>query len=211
MAAMDRFHIKIIGRGGHGAMPHLCVDALEVGTQVVNALQRISSRHIDPLSPTVVTIGSFQAGSAFNIISGDAQLSGTTRTFDRGIWVGWKERLDKIIRGVCESMDARYTFAFDQGCPPLANDPKMAELVRTCASRVVGSERIVEPEPTMGGEDMAYYLERSKGCYFFLGSGREGCAPLHHPEFDWNEDILLFGIETYCRLVWELLGEKAHS
>jgi len=206
MAAMDRFDIRIIGKGGHGAMPHLCVDALEVGTQVVNALQRIPSRQMNPLSPTVVTVGSFQAGSTFNVIPGEAEMRGTTRTFDRDIWSSWPERVEKIVRGVCESMGADYELKYTQGYPPLLNDESMAEVVRKCAADVVGEERVIEPEQTMGGEDMAFYLEKSKGCFFFLGVGREGCAPLHNPEFDLNEDVLLTGVETYCRVAFELLG-----
>ncbi len=206
MAAMDRFDIRIIGKGGHGAMPHLCVDALEVGTQVVNALQRIASRQMNPLSPTVVTVGSFQAGTTFNVIPGEAEMCGTTRTFDRDIWKSWPERVEKIVRGVCESMGADYELKYTQGYPPLLNDESMAEVVRKCAADVVGEERVIEPEQTMGGEDMAFYLEKSKGCFFFLGVGREGCAPLHNPEFDLNEDVLLTGVETYCRVAFELLG-----
>jgi len=206
MAAMDRFDIRIIGKGGHGAMPHLCVDALEVGTQVVNALQRIASRQMNPLSPTVVTVGSFQAGTTFNVIPGEAEMCGTTRTFDRDIWKSWPERVEKIVRGVCGSMGADYELKYTQGYPPLLNDESMAEVVRKCAADVVGEERVIEPEQTMGGEDMAFYLEKSKGCFFFLGVGREGCAPLHNPQFDLNEDVLLTGVETYCRVAFELLG-----
>ena len=206
MAAMDRFDLKIVGRGGHGAMPHLCVDALEVGTQVVNALQRISSRHMNPLSPTVVTVGSFHAGTEFNIIPGEAELSGTTRTFDRAIWASWPERLEKIIDGVCQSMDATYELKFEQGYPPIVNDADMADLVKTCAAEVVGESQVMEPEPTMGGEDMSYFLEKTKGCFFFLGTGRDGDTPIHNPEFDFNEDILPLGVETFCRIAYELLG-----
>ena len=205
MAAMDRFDLKIIGKGGHGAMPHLCLDALEVGTQVINALQRIVSRQMNPLSPTVVTVGRFQAGSTFNVIPGEAEMCGTTRTFDRQIWLSWPERIEKVVRGVCESMGAQYELQYTQGYPPLLNDEEMAEWVRKCAVDVVGEDKIVEPEPTMGGEDMAFYLEKSKGCFFFLGVGREGCAPLHNPKFDFNEDVLPLGVETYCRLACELL------
>ncbi len=206
MAAMDRFDLKIIGRGGHGAMPHLCVDALEVGNQVVNALQRIVSRQMNPLQPAVVTIGSFHAGKTFNIIAGEAEMCGTTRTFDRDIWSSWPERMEKIIRGVCESMNAEYELKYTQGYPPTINDESMTEVVRRCAKDVVGGERVIEPEPTMGGEDMAFYLEKSKGCYFFLGVGREGCASLHNPKFDLNEDVLLTGVEMYCHVAFELLG-----
>jgi amidohydrolase len=205
MAAMDRFDLKIIGKGGHGAMPHLCLDALEVGTQVINALQRIVSRQMNPLSPTVLTVGRFQAGSTFNVIPGEAEMCGTTRTFDRQIWLSWPERIEKVVRGVCESMGAQYDLQYSQGYPPLLNDVEMAERVRKCAADVVGEDKVVEPEPTMGGEDMAFYLEKSKGCFFFLGVGREGCASLHNPTFDFNEDVLPLGVETYCRLAYELL------
>lgn len=206
MAAMDRFDIKIKGKGGHGAMPHLSIDALEVGTQVVNALQRIASRQMNPLLPTVVTVGSFHAGTTFNVIPGEAVMCGTTRTFDRETWNSWPSRIEKIVRGVCESMGAEYELTYTQGYPPTLNDKLMAEIVRRCAVEVVGKERVIEPEPTMGGEDMAFFFEKSKGCFFFLGVGREGCAPIHNPKFDFNEDVLLTGIETYCRVAFELLG-----
>jgi amidohydrolase len=205
MAAMNRFDIRIIGSEGHGAMPHLCVDALEVGTQVVNALQRIVSRHMNPLKPTVVSVGAFHAGKAFNIIPGEAELCGTTRTFDLEIWNTWEPRIRKILQGVCDSMGARFELKFDFGYPPTINDPFMADLVRRCAEEVVGPDKVLEPEPTMGGEDMSYYLQRAKGCFFFLGVGRPGCAPLHNARFDFNEDVLLIGIETYCRVALQLL------
>jgi len=176
MAAMDRFDIKIIGRGGHGAMPHLCLDALEVGTQVINSLQRIVSRQMDPLQPSVVTVGSFHAGSTFNVIPGEAEMCGTTRTFDHDIWNSWQERIDKIVRGVCESMGATYELKYTQGYPPLLNDESMTQVVQRCAEAVVGKENVFEPEQTMGGEDMAFYLEKSRGCFFFLGRPGRLCA-----------------------------------
>ena len=205
MAAMDRFDLKIIGRGGHGAMPHQCVDALEVGSQVVNALQRMVSRQMDPVSPAVVTVGSFHSGSAFNVIPGKAEMCGTTRTFDRAVWKRLPEQMERIVRGVCESMGASYELDYVHGYPPLINDAEVTHVVRTCAEAAVGKERVLEPESTMGGEDMAYFLEKSKGCFFFLGVGREGCAPLHNAGFDFNEKTLSLGIETYCRIAWELL------
>jgi amidohydrolase len=208
MAAMNRFDIRILGSQGHGAMPHLCVDALEVGTQVVNALQRIVSRHMNPLKPTVVSIGAFHAGKAFNIIPGEAELSGTTRTFDLEVWNSWESRMKKILQGVCDSMGARFELHFEFGYPPTINDGFMADLVRRCAEAIVGSGRVFEPEPTMGGEDMSYYLQRAKGCFFFLGVGRPGGAPLHNAKFDFNEDMLLLGVETYCRIAHELLASQ---
>ncbi|MBW1781194.1 MAG: amidohydrolase [Deltaproteobacteria bacterium] len=211
MAAMDRFDIRIIGKGGHGAMPHVCVDALDTGVQVINALQRIVSRQMNPLSPAVVTVGSFQSGTAFNIIPSEANISGTTRTFDRNIWKSWPDRIEQVVRGVCRSMGADYELAYSEGYPPLQNDASIAEVIRECAENVVGAEQVIEPEPTMGGEDMAFYLERAKGCFFFLGTGREGCASLHSPEFDFDEDVLLAGVETFCRTALKLLGRETHA
>ncbi|MBW2284023.1 MAG: amidohydrolase, partial [Deltaproteobacteria bacterium] len=140
MAAMDRFDIRIIGKGGHGAMPHACVDALEVGTQVVSALQRIVSRHMNPLEPAVVSIGSFHAGAAFNIIPQEATLSGTTRTFNEAIWASWEQRLHTVLRGVCAAMGADYELTFVKGFPPTVNDDTVSEVVRRCAEQVVGPE-----------------------------------------------------------------------
>jgi amidohydrolase len=205
LAAMDRFDIKIFGRGGHGAMPNLCVDALEVGTQVVNALQRIVSRHMDPLQPTVVTVGTFHAGTAFNIIPGEAELSGTTRTFDLGFAKSSQERVEKIVRGVCESMGAEFELSYAFAYPPTINDEFMAEVVSRCAAQVVGQENVLEPEKTMGGEDFSFYAQNSKGCFFTLGVGREDAAPVHNPKFDFKEDLMLLGVETYCRVAQELL------
>jgi amidohydrolase len=205
LAAMDRFDIRIIGRGGHGAMPHVCVDALEVGTQAINALQRVVSRQMNPLKPAVVTVGSFHAGTTFNVIPGEAVMSGTTRTFDLDIWDSWEGRIRKIIKGVCESMGATFELTYSKGYPPTVNDPSIAEVVRRCAEEVVGRDRVVEPETSMGGEDMSFFLQRAKGCFFFLGVERPGCAPLHNANFDFNEDVLLLGVETYCRVAMELL------
>ena len=208
MAAMDRFDIKIKGKGGHGAMPHLSVDALEVGTQVVNALQRIVSRQMDPLEPTVVTIGTFHAGTAFNIIPAEAEMSGTTRTFNPDIWNSWEARIAKVVRGVCDSMGCDFELKFSKGYPVTINDAPMAEIVRGCAAKVVGEDRVVVPRKTLGGEDFAYYLQRSQGCYFALGVGRDGAVPVHNPAFDFNEDVMLLGMETHCRIGLELLKQK---
>ena len=208
MAAMDRFELTILGRSGHGAMPHLCVDAIDVATQVINALQRVVSRQMDPIRPAVLTVGTFHAGSAFNVIPEKAVLSGTTRTFDREIWQQFPRQVEKIIRGVCDSMGASYELNYMKGFPPLINDDHMAALVRCSAEQVVGKAGVVTPEPTMGGEDMACFLERSKGCFFFLGVGRKGCASLHNSRFDFNEEVLSLGVETYCRIAWELLEKS---
>ena len=205
LAANDRFDLKIIGKGGHGAMPHLCVDPIDVGVQVINALQRMASRQINPLSPVVLTVGRFHAGTAFNIIPSEAEMAGTTRTFDRGIWDSWQERLERVIKGVCEAMGAEYEFKFVRGYPPTVNDEALVEIVRHCAAQVVGEVNVFEPEPIMAGDDISYFLEKVPGFFFFLGVGRENSVPLHNSRFDFNEEVLPKGVEMYLRLAYELL------
>jgi amidohydrolase len=206
MAAMDRFDLKINGRGGHGAQPHLCVDALEVGTQVVAALQRIVSRHMNPIEPAVVTVGTFHAGTAFNITPSEAVMSGTTRTFNEEIWNSWESRMERVVKGVCESMGAGYELTYTRGYPPTVNDAKMAEVVHRCAIQVVGEDRVVVPDLSMGGEDMSFFLKHAPGCYYCIGVGREAAAPLHNSKFDFNEDLMLLGVETHCRVALDLLA-----
>jgi amidohydrolase len=209
LAAASGFSITIRGRGGHAANPHLCVDALDTGCQVVGALQRIVSRQTDPLAPTVITIGRFRAGTAANVIPETASIGGTARTFDTDTWERWPQLIEPIVKGVCDSMGAGYTFTFHKGCPPTINDADMAARLRRIAAQVVGAERVVEPNPTLGGEDMAFYLQKAKGCFFCLGAGNDAYEGLHNPRFNFNEDILISGVEMYCRATVDLLGSPS--
>ena len=102
-------------------------------------------------------------------------------------------------------MEARYEFEFFRGYPPTVNDEGLAEIVRRCASQVVGEKKVFEPEPIMAGDDMSYFLEKVPGFFFFLGVGRENSAPLHNSRFDYNEEVLHAGVEMYVRLACELL------
>ena len=205
MAAMFSFDITITGKGGHGAMPHLCVDALETGCQVVGALQRIVSRKMNPLHPTAITVGRFEAGTAFNVIPERAKLWGTARTFEKKTWREWPTIIETVVKGVCDSMGAGYEIRFEEGYPPLVNDKEMAESMRRIATSVVGADRVLTPEKTLGGEDMAFFLEKTKGCFFCLGTGNASYGTIHNPRFDFDEEILSTGVEIYCRAAMELL------
>ena len=103
-------------------------------------------------------------------------------------------------------MGADYEFKFAKGYPPTVNDDAMAKRLRRCAAEVVGADKVVEPDKTMGGEDMSFFLNQAKGCFFVLGVGHEGGAPVHNPKFAFNEDVLPLGVETHCRMALELLG-----
>jgi amidohydrolase len=209
MAAVECFRCTILGRGGHGALPHQTVDAVVVAAQVVNALQTIVSRNVDPLESAVVTVGEFHAGTGLNIIADTARLSGTVRYFHPQFEHFFAQRLEQVIAGICQSHGARYELDYWKLYPPVINDARIAELVRSVAETVVETPVGIVPEcQTMGGEDMSFFLQAIPGCYFFLGSAnptKELAYPHHHPRFDFDETALRVGVELFVRCVEKFL------
>ena len=205
MAATELFQCTIQGKGGHGAIPHQTVDSIIVTAQIINALQTIVSRNVDPLKAAVVTVGKLNAGSALNVIADSAHFGGTIRYFDLAYKSFFKERVEQIVSGICQSYGAHYSFEYQHLYPPVINDSGMTDLVRSVASSVVETPADIEPEcQTMGGEDMAFFLQEIPGCYFFLGSANpdKGLAfPHHHPRFDFDETALSMGVEIFVRCV----------
>ncbi|MEM7760596.1 MAG: M20 family metallopeptidase [Cyanobacteria bacterium P01_A01_bin.40] len=210
MAAVECFRVSILGKGGHGAMPHQTVDSIVVASQIVNALQTIVARNVNPLESAVVTVGEFHAGTALNVIADSANLSGTIRYFNPELENLIRERLKAIVSGVCEMHGAAYELDHWQLYPPTVNDQAIADLVRSVAVEVVETPVGVVPEcQTMGGEDMSFFLNEVPGCYFFLGSANpaKGLAyPHHHPRFDFDETALGMGVEMFVRCVEKFLG-----
>jgi len=208
MAAVELFKCQIQGKGGHGAMPQQTTDAVVVSTQIVNALQTIVSRNVDPTNSAVVTVGELKAGSAMNIIADSAYLSGTVRYFNSALENYIGRRVEDIIAGVCQSHGASYDLNYWRIYPPVINDSRVADLVRSVANTIVETPTGVVPEcETMGGEDMAFFLEQVPGCYFFLGSANPELGlnyPHHHPRFDFDETALGMGVETFVRCVEQL-------
>lgn len=209
MAATEYFHCKIIGRGGHGALPHQTIDSILVGAQVVNTIHSIVSRNISPLESAVISIGEFHAGSATNIIPDSAKISGTVRFFSPEVGAKLLTRLEEAIAGVCQAHGASYEFDYTKLYPPVINDPAIADLVRSVAENVIETPTGIVPEcQTMGGEDMSFFLEAVSGCYFFLGSANpdKGLAyPHHHPRFNFDEQALGAGVEIFARCVEKFL------
>jgi len=205
MAAVECFECTIQGRGGHGAIPQQTVDAVVVAAQVVNALQTIVARNVNPIDSAVVTVGELHAGTAHNVIADSAQLTGTVRYFNP-IYQGYfGQRMEAVIKGICEAHGATYRLKYWELYPPVVNDGAIADLVRSVAESVVESPLGVVPEcQTMGGEDMSFFLQAVPGCYFFLGSANadRGLAyPHHHPRFNFDETALGMGIEIFVRCV----------
>lgn len=205
MAATEIFHCTIMGKGGHGAMPHQTIDSIVVGAQIINALQTIVARNIDPINSAVVTVGEFHGGTAHNVIADTARFRGTVRYFDLAYRDYLPQRIEQIIAGVCQSHDARYEYNYTRLYPPVINDEKIASLVRSVAEKVVETPAGVVPEcQTMGGEDMSFFLQEVPGCYFFLGSAnakKNLAYPHHHPRFDFDETVLAMGVEIFVRCV----------
>ncbi len=205
MAAVELFDCVIHGVGGHGAMPHQTVDPIVVGAQIVNALQTIVSRNLDPIQSGVVTVGRFHAGTARNVIADTAELSGTVRYFNPDLVNFFHRRFEAIVAGICQSHGATYQLDYRKLYPPVINDGAIAHLVRSVAEEIVETPIGVVPEcQTMGGEDMSFFLQEVPGCYFFLGSANpdRGLAyPHHHPRFDFDETALGFGVEMFVRCV----------
>jgi len=205
MAAVEMFCCRIIGKGGHGAMPHQTVDAVVVSAQVVSALQTIVARNVDPLESAVVTVGKLQAGTAQNVIASTAQLAGTVRYFNPKYVGFFRVRIEQVIAGVCQSHGAEFELDYLDYYPALVNESRMTDLVRSVAADVVETPLGIVPEcQTMGGEDMAFFLQAVPGCYFFLGSANteRGLAyPHHHPRFNFDETALGLGVELFARCV----------
>jgi amidohydrolase len=205
MAAVESFRCTILGKGGHGAMPHQTVDSVVVSAQIVNALQTIVARNVDPIDSAVVTVGELHAGTALNVIADTARMSGTVRYFNPALAGYFTKRIEQIIAGVCEGMGASYEFNYSHLYPPVINDARIAELVRSVALDVVETPVGIVPEcQTMGGEDMSFFLQAVPGCYFFLGSANPAknlAYPHHHPRFDFDETALGMGVEIFVRCV----------
>jgi amidohydrolase len=197
MAGADRFEITIQGQGGHGGYPHETKDAIVIGSQVVAQLQQIVSRRLNPSDTAVVTIGKFQAGETFNIIADKATLIGTVRYFDSNVQTKIIHEIEKIVKGVCDTDDATYTFDYFKGYPPLINRENEAEIVLKASKNVKEIHKSEEIIPVMGGEDFAYYTIEKPGAFFFTGANKEGNPhPHHHPKFDIDERALPIAAKT---------------
>jgi amidohydrolase len=206
MASADGFKLTIKGKQGHGAYPHDTIDPIACGAQLVTALQTIVSREVSPVAPVVVSVTTFHAGTAMNIIPQQAELTGTVRALDPKVRATMEERMRRIIAGVCAAMRCEYEFMYHNGTPVTVNDVDITELVRQVGYDLLGNENVMElPEPTMGAEDFAYYLERKPGMMFRLGTG---CPYLlHTPKYDFGDSPLETGILMFVGCALRYLSE----
>jgi len=207
MASFDIFEIALTGRGAHAAMPHNGIDPVVAGAALVQALQTIPSRSVNPVDPVVVTVTQFHAGDTWNVIPGQALLRGTTRAFRPEI----QDEIERGIRRICAGIDAAYgtssTVRYERRYPPTINAPRETAVAAAAIAKVVGEENVrTDLQPTMGAEDFAFMLQAKPGCYVWIGNGPgDGGCMLHNPRYDFNDDCLPIGASYWATLVEHVL------
>jgi amidohydrolase len=199
MASADEFHIKVTGKGGHAAEPHMAIDTTLVACHIVVALQSVVSRNIDPLDSVVVTVGSFKTDSnASNVIANTVVMEGTVRTLAKGARDLAEKRICAIVKSTAEAFGAQVEIDYKRGYPVTVNTPENAEYAAQAAEEVAGSVARDIP-PIMPAEDFSYMLEARPGAYIFLGNGDS--AMCHHPAYDFNDEAIPAGCSFFVTLV----------
>ncbi len=197
MACLDRFTLKLIGKGCHGAYPENGVDPIVMAAQIVSGLQTLVSREVKPTEPAVVTVGQIHGGRAYNIIPDVVELEGTVRATNQSVREHLASRMKEMVESIAAGMRGKAEFEYIFGYPPLVNDPDFTSDFAETAKNIVGEKNILEIKtPVMGGEDMAYFLEAVPGTFFFLGSEKETDGvvhPHHNSRFDLDENVFVSG------------------
>ncbi|GDX81469.1 hydrolase [Deltaproteobacteria bacterium] len=214
-ASSNEFHITLRGKGSHAAMPNLGVDPVPLACQLVLAFQTIVTRNLRPIDPAVISVTMIHAGEATNVVPDSVTLQGTVRTFSSAVLDTIETRMRELTEHSALAYGATCEFSFKRNYPPTVNHPAESEFVRTTLAGVVGAERVIHFEPTMGAEDFSYFLLEKPGCYFIIGNGQgdhrhagHGLGPcmLHNPSYDFNDALIPLGATCWVRLVEAWLG-----
>src|SRR5438067_8857852 len=200
MAAADRITIEIEGRGGHAARPHVSIDTVLVGAQIINQIQSIVARNVDPLNAAVISSCVFQAGSTDNVIPQTALLRGTARSLTPDVRDLLEKRLHEVVTGTARLYGATAKLTYRRDYPVTRNHARQAAFAASVAAGVVGGERVNEDVvPVMGAEDFSFMPEARPGAFIFVGNGDS--AGLHHPAYDFNDEAIPYGASYWVKLV----------
>lgn len=206
MAAPDKFFVTIHGRGGHAAEPHLTIDTIAIGAEIVGGLQLIASRNANPVRSIVVSVTQFHAGTTHNIIPEVAHLSGTVRTHDESVRSMAESRIRQIATGIAAAHGAEATVDYERACPVTSNHAAETRHAAKAAIDVVGEAQVNDDvDPSMAGEDFAFMLQARPGAYIMIGNG--DTAGLHNPAYDFNDEALGYGISYWVRLAEQRLTD----
>jgi amidohydrolase len=216
MASSNEFHIVIRGKGGHAALPHTGIDPVPVACQMVQAFQTIITRNKKPVDAGVISVTMIHTGEATNVVPDSCEIQGTVRTFTHEVLDMIERRMGEIAQHTAAAFGATCEFQFKRNYPPTINHAFEAEFAREVMAEIVGPERVLEQEPTMGAEDFAYMLQARPGAYVFIangdGSHREmghggGPCMLHNPSYDFNDDLIPLGATFWVRLAEKWLAQ----
>src|SRR2546421_10389827 len=200
MAAADRVTIEIEGKGGHAARPHFSVDTVLVGAQIISQIQSIVARNVDPLQAAVISICMFQAGSTDNVIPQTAHLRGTARSLTPVVQDLLERRLHEVVEGTARLYGAKAKLTYQRDYPVTCNHEREAAFAASVAAQVVGGERVdTDVAPVMGAEDFSFMLNARPGAFIFVGNGDS--AGLHHPAYDFNDEVIPIGTSYWVKLV----------
>jgi amidohydrolase len=210
MASFDIFEIELTGRGAHAAMPHTGIDPVVAASALVQALQTIASRNVDPIESAVVSVTQVHAGDTWNVIPDAAVLRGTTRAFSPEVQVLLERRMREICSGIAATYGTQVKVRYERRYPPTVNAALETEICASVLERMVGAENVLRVPPVMGSEDFAFMLQAKAGCYVFIGNGpgAGGCM-LHNPHYDFNDEILPLGASYWANLVEHILAVRA--
>ncbi len=209
MANADEFDITVHGKGGHGSAPQDAIDAIYITAHLVEMLNTIVSREIDPRDPAVITVGTINAGYRYNIIAAHSKLTGTVRTFSLEVQEKIIKRIGEILEGLKSTYGIEYEYEYKKGYPVLINNEEISRDIEEVAEKILGKENIEHPKPDMGGEDFAYYLQKIPGAYYFFGASniKKGInSPNHSPTFDVDEDQLYTGARILKEAAMSILN-----
>jgi hippurate hydrolase len=210
-AASDRFVLHIDGRGGHAARPHVTIDPITIGAQIVLAWQTLVSRRLDPADAAVLSVTQFHAGSAGNVIPETAFINGTVRTMKPATQDMLEAQMGAIARATAESQGAVARFEYGRGYPIVMNNPDATERAAAAAGKLLDPARVHREKPlSLGGEDFAYMAQKVPGCFVRFGqrgADGKGAVPVHNQRYDFNDEILPLGASYWATLVEQELAK----
>ena len=211
MAAVDEFDIVVKGRGGHAAIPQLAIDPVVIASQIVLAVQTIVSRSTDPVDKALISITKINGGTAYNVIDDSVKLGGTIRTFKPETRSFFEKKLKEISSGIAKAngAEAEVDFHLTNKYPPTINSKKESEFAANVAKKVFGDSQVdTDIDPSMGGEDFSYLLEKKPGAYLYIGQGDDNHkAHLHTTKYDFNDNLLPVGVNYWVELVKEFFSK----
>ena len=211
MAAVDEFDIIVNGKGGHAAIPQLAIDPVVIASQIVLSIQTIISRSTDPVDKALISITKINGGTAYNVIDDSVKLGGTIRTFKPETRSFFEKKINEIASGIAKAngAEAKIEFHLTNKYPPTINSKKESEFAANVAKKIFGDAKVnTEIDPSMGGEDFSYLLEKKPGSYLYIGQGDENHkAHLHTTKYDFNDNLLPIGVNYWVELVKEYFSK----